>query len=84
MEKNRRYLPESWLHPIIWKSRLEAEDKLFLQRSLYHKFSGDITKMIRALILEAIEKEDYEAAIIIRDELQSKLNQADSILESNH
>jgi hypothetical protein len=84
MLKNRKYLPASWLHPIILKSRLKTDDKLFLQRSLDSKFRGDIAEMIRVLILEAIEEEDYEAAIIIRDELQSQLNQTDSILESNH
>jgi len=56
-------------HPIIRDSKLSIEDKLYLQDALVNLFKGDFQAMIHDMLEHALEKEEYEVAIVIRDEL---------------
>jgi len=57
-------------HPILRKSRLCIDDKLRLQRLLDEAFDGDFRALIDDMLQHAIEHEEYETAVLIRDELQ--------------
>jgi hypothetical protein len=59
-------------HPIIRNSRLSINDKLQFQEILENKFNGDFKALIEDVLTYAIEREEYEFAAIIRDELQNK------------
>ena len=56
-------------HPIIRESKLSIEDKLYLQDALVKLFNNDFRAMIDDMLEHAIEMEEYETAIVIRDEL---------------
>jgi len=56
-------------HPIIRDSKLSIEDKLYLQDALVNLFNNDFRAMINDMLEHAIEREEYETAIVIRDEL---------------
>lgn len=56
-------------HPIIRESKLSIEDKLYLQDALVKLFNNDFRAMINDMLEHAIEREEYETAIVIRDEL---------------
>ncbi len=56
-------------HPIIRDSKLSIEDKLYLQDALVKLFNNDFRAMINDMLEHAIEMEEYETAIVIRDEL---------------
>ena len=56
-------------HPIIRESKLSIEDKLYLQDALVKLFNNDFRAMINDMLEHAIEMEEYETAIVIRDEL---------------
>ena len=56
-------------HPIIRESKLSIEDKLYLQDALVKLFNNDFRVMINDMLEHAIEMEEYETAIVIRDEL---------------
>jgi len=56
-------------HPIIRDSKLSIEDKLYLQDALVNLFNNDFRAMINDMLEHAIEREEYEIAIVIRDEL---------------
>lgn len=56
-------------HPIIRDSKLSIEDKLYLQEALVNIFDNDFRAMIDNMLEVAIEREEYETAIVIRDEL---------------
>lgn len=56
-------------HPIIRDSKLSIEDKLYLQDALVNLFNNDFRAMINDMLEHAIEMEEYETAIVIRDEL---------------
>jgi hypothetical protein len=56
-------------HPIIRDSKLSIEDKLYLQEALVNLFKGDFRAMIDNMLEHALEMEEYETAIVIRDEL---------------
>jgi hypothetical protein len=56
-------------HPIIRDSKLDIEDKLYLQDALDSIFKGDFRALIDDMMRHAIETEEYEIAAIIRDEL---------------
>jgi hypothetical protein len=56
-------------HPIIRESKLSIEDKLYLQDALVELFNNDFRAMINDMLEHAIEMEEYETAIVIRDEL---------------
>jgi protein-arginine kinase activator protein McsA len=47
-------------------------DKLLFQEILENKFNGDFKALIEDVLSYAIEREEYEFAAIIRDELQNK------------
>jgi protein-arginine kinase activator protein McsA len=48
---------------------LSIEDKLYLQDALVKLFNNDFRAMINDMLEHAIEMEEYETAIVIRDEL---------------
>jgi protein-arginine kinase activator protein McsA len=56
-------------HPIIRDSKLDIDDKLHLQDALDNIFKGDFRAMIDNMLEHALEMEEYETAIVIRDEL---------------
>jgi hypothetical protein len=56
-------------HPIIKESKLHIDDKIILQNALEDQFNGDFKAMINDMLEYAIEREEYETAIVIRDEL---------------
>jgi len=56
-------------HPIIRESKLSIDDKLYLQDALVNIFNNDFRAMINDMLEHAIEMEEYETAIVIRDEL---------------
>jgi hypothetical protein len=60
-------------HPIIRDSKLAIDDKLYLQDALDNIFKGDFQAMIHDMLEHALEMEEYETAIVIRDELD-KIN----------
>ena len=60
-------------HPIIKASSMPISDKLALQMLLETQFDNDINKMITDMLEFYIEMEEFEMAVIIRDDLQSKL-----------
>ena len=59
-------------HPTIRDSKLSIDDKLDLQYLLEHKFGGNFGALIENILEYAVEVEEYELAVIIRDELQNK------------
>ena len=59
-------------HPAIQNSRLCIDDKIAIQRALIHMFDGDFQALIESMLEKAIAAEEYEMAVIIRDELQNK------------
>ena len=56
-------------HPIIRESKLSIEDKLYLQDALVVLFNNDFRAMFNDMLEHAIVMEEYETAIVIRDEL---------------
>ena len=60
-------------HPIIRDSKLCIDDKLAFQFLLETEFNGDFRALIDDILQHVIEEEDYELAVVIRDELNSKL-----------
>ena len=56
-------------HPIIRDSKLGIDDKLYLQDALDNIFKGDFRALIDDMMRHALEMEEYEIAVIIRDEL---------------
>jgi hypothetical protein len=60
-------------HPIIRDSKLCIDDKLAFQFLLEKEFNGDFRALIDDILQHVIEEEDYELAVVIRDELNSKL-----------
>jgi protein-arginine kinase activator protein McsA len=56
-------------HPIIRDSKLDIDDKIRLQRILNDAFDGDFRLLIEDMLQYAIENEEYEMAVVIRDEL---------------
>jgi hypothetical protein len=56
-------------HPIIRDSKLAIDDKLYLQDALDNIFKGDFRALIDNMLEHALEMEEYEVAIVIRDEL---------------
>jgi len=56
-------------HPIIRDSKLDIDDKLYLQDALDNIFKGDFRALIDDMMRHALEMEEYEIAVIIRDEL---------------
>lgn len=56
-------------HPIIRDSKLSIDDKLAFQYLLEKEFNGDFRALIDDILQHVIEEEDYELAVIIRDEL---------------
>jgi len=56
-------------HPIIRDSKLCIDDKLYLQDALVNIFNNDFRAMVDNMLEHAIEMEEYETAIVIRDEL---------------
>lgn len=61
------------LHPVIKASSMPIVDKVTLQFLLETQFDNDIAKMITDMLEFYIEMEEFEMAVIIRDDLQSKL-----------
>jgi siderophore synthetase component len=59
-------------HPAIQNSRLCIDDKIAIQRALIYMFDGDFQALIESMLEKAIAAEEYEMAVIIRDELQNK------------
>lgn len=59
-------------HPAIRNSRLCIDDKITIQRALIYTFDGDFQALIESMLEKAIAAEEYEMAVIIRDELQNK------------
>jgi len=49
------------------------DDKLAFQFLLEKEFNGDFRALIDDILQHVIEEEDYELAVVIRDELNSKL-----------
>jgi len=56
-------------HPIIGNSKLCIDDKVSLQYVLDNYFNGDFRALIEDMLEHAIENEEYEMAVVIRDEL---------------
>lgn len=56
-------------HPIIRDSKLCIDDKIYLQEALVKIFNNDFRALIDDMMEQAIEKEEYEIAALIRDEL---------------
>jgi siderophore synthetase component len=56
-------------HPIIRDSKLCIDDKIYLQEALVEIFNNDFRALIDDMMKQAIEKEEYEIAALIRDEL---------------
>ena len=56
-------------HPIIRDSKLSIDDKLYLQDAVVNIFNNDFRAMINDMLEHAIEREEYETAAVIRDEL---------------
>jgi len=56
-------------HPFIRKSKLCIDDKLALQNALDNEFNGNFDALIDDMLQYSIENEEYEMAVIIRDEL---------------
>lgn len=56
-------------HPILRDSKLSIDDKLCLQDLLVTTFNNDFRAMIDDMMKHALEMEEYETAIVIRDEL---------------
>jgi hypothetical protein len=56
-------------YPIIRDSKLDIDDKIRLQRILDDAFDGDFRALIEDMLQYAIENEEYELAVVIRDEL---------------
>jgi len=56
-------------HPIIRDSKLCLDDKIYLQEALVEIFNNDFRALIDDMMKQAIEKEEYEVAVIIRDQL---------------
>lgn len=61
------------LHPIIKESSMSIIEKFQLQYLLETQFDNDIAKMITDMLEFYIEMEEFEMAVVIRDELQSKI-----------
>jgi len=56
-------------HPIIRDSKLCLDDKIYLQKALVEIFNNNFRALIDDMMKQAIEKEEYEVAVVIRDEL---------------
>ena len=56
-------------HPIIRDSKLCIDDKLMLQFLLETEFNNNFKALLEDMMNHAIGEEQYEMAVIIRDEL---------------
>ena len=56
-------------HPLIAGSKLCVGDKLALQHLLEHEFNYDVLALLKDMMQYAVEMEEYEVAVILRDEL---------------
>ena len=56
-------------HPIIRDSKLCIDDKLTLQFLLETEFNNNFKALLKDMMDHAVNEEQYELAVIIRDEL---------------
>jgi hypothetical protein len=60
-------------HPTIRDSKLCINDKLMLQFLLETEFNHNFKALLEDMMDHAIGEEQYEMAVIIRDELKNKI-----------
>ena len=56
-------------HPVIKNSKLNIDDKIMLQFLLETEFNNDFKALLKDMMDHAVGEEQYELAVIIRDEL---------------
>lgn len=69
MNESIKLLWKDTMHPEIYNSNLQWEQKLLLQNQLEHKHKGDFIALLTDILEYALlpDIEDYESAIEIRD-----------------